>query len=92
MCFPFPYLYGGLFLGVCLLALESGNGDFWPMAYGGVFGFLEFNDFTFLVSEKGTTWGQPRTPSNKTPRSRRMKPGEVAFFFSSYKKNRWRVD
>ena len=39
----------------------------------------------------GPAWGQPRTPSNKTPRSRRMKPGEVAFFFSSYKKNRWRV-
>ena len=28
--------------------------------------------------------GQLRTPSNKTLRSRRMVPGEVALFFSSY--------
>ena len=26
----------------------------------------------------GTTWGQARTPTDKTPRSGRMKPGEVA--------------
>ena len=31
-----------------------------------------------IQATKGTTWGQARTPTDKTPRSGRMKPGEVA--------------
>ena len=34
----------------------------------------------------------PSVPFDKTPRSRRMKPGDVTFFFSSSEKNIWRVE
>ena len=38
---------------------------------------------------KGKPWGQSAKARDNPAGSGRMKPGEVAFFFSLYEKNRW---
>ena len=39
--------------------------------------------------QAGKPWGQPTNARDNPAGSGRMKPGEVAFFFSLYEKNRW---
>ena len=39
--------------------------------------------------EAGKPWGQSAKARHNPAGSGRMKPGEVAFFFSLYEKNRW---
>ena len=52
--------------------------------------FLRFSSVFFWFSFGfGKPWGQSAKARYTPAGSGRMKPGEVAFFFSLYKKNRW---